>query len=127
MLVESQAKTRSLMKMRKVVQKKVGNLRSEKQPDLKIEDTENFLEGILRVLLHARRLLATSYGIGFLIPDERKEVKNAHETIQVWNICLNKLTEGKGSNVLVYIGHTHTESDIYKVLVTAFFYSQFLN
>ncbi len=80
MLVESKAKTRSLVRMRKVVQKKVG-LRHECSPG--IEESENFLEGILRVLLRARRLLATSYGIGYLIPDERKEVRDAQETIQV--------------------------------------------
>lgn len=80
MLVESKAKTKSLMRMRRVVQKKVG-LQTERSPSA--EDSENFLEGILRVLLHARRLLATSYGIGYLIPDEKKEVRDAHETIQV--------------------------------------------
>ena len=78
--MESRDKTRSLVRMRRVVQKKVG-LRSTGSTS--IEESENFLEGILRVLLRARRLLATSYGIGFLIPDEKKEVRDAHETIQV--------------------------------------------
>lgn len=80
MLIESKAKTRSLVRMRKVVQKKVG-LQNAHSPVL--EESENFLEGILRVLLRARRLLAASYGIGYLLPDDKREVRDAHETIQV--------------------------------------------
>ena len=96
----SQAKTRSLMSMRKVVEKKVASkrqsrddIRASLRPGFKIappsakdinpDDAENFLEGVVRVLLHSRRILSTSYGIGFLIPDEKKEVREAHETLQV--------------------------------------------
>lgn len=100
----SQAKTRSLMSMRKVVEKKVASKRqgggrggsdlmASLRPgfrlpppsvkDINPEDTENFLEGVVRVLLHSRRILATSYGIGFLIPDERKEAREAHDSLQV--------------------------------------------
>lgn len=43
----------------------------------------NFLVDITRGLLRARRILATSYGIGYLIPDERKAEREAHETLQV--------------------------------------------
>ena len=43
----------------------------------------NFLVDITRELLRARRILATSYAIGYLIPDERKAEREAHETLQV--------------------------------------------
>ena len=43
---------------------------------------KNFLEDITRGLLRARRILATSYAIGYLIPDERKAEREAHETLQ---------------------------------------------
>ena len=104
----SQAKKCSLMSMRKVVEKKVASKRqgggggggrggsdlmASLRPgfrlpppsvkDINPEDTENFLEGVVRVLLHSRRILATSYGIGFLIPDEKKEAREAHDTLQV--------------------------------------------
>ena len=83
----SQAKTRSLMSMRKVVERKVaskrGNTIQNATKDINPEETENFLEGVVRVLLQARRLLATSYGIGYLIPDDKKEARDAHDTLQV--------------------------------------------
>ena len=75
------------MSMGKVVEKKVAYMRGtapeQQSKPQNVGETENFLEGIMRVLLQARRLLATSYGIGFMILDERKEAKEAHETIQV--------------------------------------------
>lgn len=43
----------------------------------------NFLESITRGLLRARRILVTSYAIGYLIPDDRKAEREAHETLQV--------------------------------------------
>ena len=43
----------------------------------------NFLENITRGLLRARRILVTSYAIGYLIPDDRKAEREAHETLQV--------------------------------------------
>ena len=43
----------------------------------------NFLETITRGLLRARRILVTSYAIGYLIPDDRKAEREAHETLQV--------------------------------------------
>lgn len=83
----SKAKTRSLMSMRRVVEKKVarkrGNTLLEKEAETDPDNAENFLEGVVRVLLRSRRLLATSYGIGYLIPDEKKEARDAHETLQV--------------------------------------------
>lgn len=89
----SQAKTRSLMSMRKVVERKVaskrGNTIQNATKDINPEETENFLEGVVRVLLQARRLLATSYGIGYLIPDDKKEARDAHDTLQV-NGCMMK-------------------------------------
>ena len=83
---ESQAKARSLMSMRGLVAKKLAGKRGGNVEPIcpaKTDDAENFLAEIVTALLHARRLLATSYGIGFLIPEERKEAINAQETIQV--------------------------------------------
>lgn len=98
----SQAKTRSLLSMRRVVEKKVASkqqsdIRASLRPgmaprsskDINPEDAENFLEGVIRVLLQSRRLLATSYGIGYLIPDEKKEVRDAHDTLQVREAEIN--------------------------------------
>lgn len=42
----------------------------------------NFLDDIFRALLHARRVLATSYCIGYFLPDEKKEVREAQEILQ---------------------------------------------
>lgn len=43
---------------------------------------KNFLDEIFRALLHARRVLAASYCIGYFLPDEKKEAQQAHETLQ---------------------------------------------
>lgn len=51
-------------------------------------DAPNFLEDVVRALLKARRLLATSYGIGYMIPESRKETRDAHETLQVTSLTL---------------------------------------
>ena len=44
---------------------------------------KNFLDDIFRSLLYARRVLAASYCIGYFLPDEKREAKQAHETLQV--------------------------------------------
>jgi hypothetical protein len=43
---------------------------------------KNFLDDIFRALLHARRVLAASYCIGFFLPEEKKEAELAHEALQ---------------------------------------------
>ena len=47
---------------------------------------QNFLDGIIRVLLNSRRILSASYCLGYFIPEERKEVNQAHETLQVGHV-----------------------------------------
>ena len=42
----------------------------------------NFLDDIFRALLHARRILAASYCIGYFIPEEKPDVLQAHDTLQ---------------------------------------------
>ena len=42
----------------------------------------NFLDQIFRALLHARRILASSYCLGYFLPEDRKEALQAHETLQ---------------------------------------------
>ena len=103
----SQAKTRSLMSMRKVVEKKVARKRGntlDNGTNIDAHDTENFLESIVRVLLRSRYILATSYGIGYLIPDERKEAREAHDTLQVTFILSESIviffTQGKLEEVV---------------------------
>ena len=63
-------------------------------------DAPNFLEDVVRALLKARRLLATSYGIGYLIPDTRRETREAHETLQVSNVALLRSVECEPSSLL---------------------------
>ncbi len=42
----------------------------------------NFLDDIFRALLHARRILAASYCIGYFLPADKKEALQAHEALQ---------------------------------------------
>jgi len=42
----------------------------------------NFLDEIFRALLHARRILASSYCLGYFMPEDRKESVQAHESLQ---------------------------------------------
>lgn len=42
----------------------------------------NFLDHIFRALLHARRILASSYCVGYFLPEDRTEALLAHETLQ---------------------------------------------
>ena len=43
---------------------------------------KNFLDHVFRTLLHARRILAASYCIGYFLPDEKQDARSAHETLQ---------------------------------------------
>lgn len=49
----------------------------------KSADMLTFFEDSIRELLRSRRILVTSYAIGYLIPDDRKPEREAHETLQV--------------------------------------------
>ena len=42
----------------------------------------NFLDVIFRALLHARRVLAASYCVGYFLPEDREEAIEAHESLQ---------------------------------------------
>ena len=42
----------------------------------------NFLDEIFRALLHSRRILASSYCLGYFLPEDRKESVQAHESLQ---------------------------------------------
>ena len=47
---------------------------------------QNFLDGIIRVLLNSRRILSASYCIGYFIPEDKNDVNQAHETLQVGHV-----------------------------------------
>ena len=49
---------------------------------------QNFLDGIIRVLLNSRRILSASYCIGYFIPKDKKDVNRAHETLQVGHVTV---------------------------------------
>ena len=42
----------------------------------------NFLDHVFRALLHARRILAASYCLGYFLPEDRTEALQAHEALQ---------------------------------------------
>ena len=50
-----------------------------------VEDAseDDFLVKVTMVLLNARQVLASSYALGYFIPDDMEEDKEVHETLQV--------------------------------------------
>ena len=52
----------------------------------------NFLDGVIRVLLNARRVLSASYCIGYFIPPESNDLIQGHETLQVSIIIIKTCT-----------------------------------